>query len=166
VELFPHDPNWAEMYQEEADRLAKLFYAEMVTIHHMGSTAIPAIYAKPIIDILVVVKNIDRIDQYNDQMTSLGYSARGEHGIPGRRYFSKHTQGSRTHHVHIYQAGNPEIERHLQFRDHLINHPDDAQAYSQLKVKLANIFPEDVDRYTEAKSDFIQSINEKSKSGA
>lgn len=166
VELFPHDPNWARLYQEEAGKLANLLYSEMIAIHHMGSTAIPAIFAKPIIDILVVVKNIDRIDQYNDQMTTLGYLARGEHGIPGRRYFSKDSQGTRTHHVHIYQAGNPEIERHLQFRDHLITHPGDAQAYSQLKVELANIFPQDVDKYTEAKTDFIQSINEKSKSGA
>lgn len=164
VELTPHDPNWARLYQEEVGKLADILSHEIIAIHHMGSTAIPGISAKPIIDILVVVTKIDRIDGYNHQMATLGYTQRGEHGIPGRRYFSKDTQGARTHHVHIFQAGNPEIDRHLKFRDHLLLHSDDAQAYSQLKIDLAKIFPEDVDQYTDAKSDFIRSIDEKIKS--
>jgi GrpB-like predicted nucleotidyltransferase (UPF0157 family) len=164
VELSPHDPNWARLYQEEASKLADILSYEIIAIHHMGSTAILGIFAKPIIDILVVVTEIDRIDGYNHQMATLGYTPRGEHGIPGRRYFSKDTQYTRTYHFHIYQAGNPEIDRHLKFRDHLIFHSDDAQAYSQLKIDLAKIFPEDVDQYTEAKSVFIRRIDEKIKS--
>ena len=106
------------------------------------------------------MKEINQIDHYNDQMANLGYTARGENGIPGRRYFSKNMEGTRTHHVHIFQVGNSEIDRHKKFRNHLIAHPDDAQAYNQLKIELAKIFPEDVDQYTEAKSDFIQYIDE------
>jgi GrpB-like predicted nucleotidyltransferase (UPF0157 family) len=128
VELLPHDPNWAGQYQEEANRLIAVLFLEIITIHHIGGTAIPDIFAKPIIDILIEVKEINRIDQYNDQMATLGYAARGEHGIPGRRYFSKDKEGTHTHHVHIYQIGNPEIDRHIKFRDHLSTHPDDAQA--------------------------------------
>jgi GrpB-like predicted nucleotidyltransferase (UPF0157 family) len=163
VILLPHDPNWTNQYLEEAERLADVLSSEMIAIHHMGSTAIPAIYAKPIIDILVVVKDINRIDPYNNQMALIGYTPRGEHGIPGRRYFSKDKAGVHTHHVHIFQAGNSEIDRHLGFRDYLRLHPDDALAYSQLKEDLANIFADNVDQYTEAKSDFIRCIEEKSK---
>jgi GrpB-like predicted nucleotidyltransferase (UPF0157 family) len=164
VNLLPHDPTWADKYQEEADRLAAVLSPEIIALHHIGSTAIPDIVAKPIIDILIEVKEINQIDLYNDQMTTLGYAARGENGIPGRRYFSKDTEGVRTHHVHIFQVGNPEIDRHIKFCNHLITQPDDAQAYNQLKIELAKIFPEDVDQYTEAKSDFIQNIDEKIKS--
>ena len=70
-------------------------------------------------------------------------------------------EGTRTHHVHIFQVGNSEIDCHIKFRNHLIAHPDDAQAYNQLKIELAKTFPENVDQYTEAKSDFIQSVSEK-----
>jgi len=161
VELILHDPTWADKYQEEADRLTAVLSPEIIAIHHIGSTAIPNIFAKPIIDILIEVKEINRIDHYNDQLATLGYAAHGEHGIPGRRYFSKNTESAHTHHVHIFQVGNPEIDRHIKFRDHLITHPDEAQAYSQLKTELTKIFPEDVDQYTEAKSGFIQSVSEK-----
>jgi GrpB-like predicted nucleotidyltransferase (UPF0157 family) len=161
VELTRYDPTWADQYHEEADRLTAVLSPEIIAIHHIGSTAIPDIFAKPIIDILIEVKEIIRIDHYNDQMATQDYSARGENGILGRRYFSKDKEGVHSHHVHIFQAGNPEIDRHIKFRDYLITHPDDAQAYSQLKIELAKIFPEDVDQYTEAKSDFIRSVSEK-----
>lgn len=164
VILFPHDPDWVNLYQEEADQLASALSSEITAIHHMGSTAVPGIFAKPIIDIMIVVKDINRIAQYNHRMETFGYSPRGELGIPGRRYFSKDKDGVRTHHVHIYQASNPEIDRHLGFRDYLISHPDAAHAYSKLKEELANKFADNIDQYTEAKSDFIRSINEKSKS--
>jgi len=161
VELLPHDSTWADKYQEEAHSLTTVLSPEIIAIHHIGSTAIPDIFAKPIIDILIEVKEINRIDHYNNLMATLGYAAHGEYGIPERRYFSKDKEGTHTYHVHIFQIGNPEIDRHIKFRDHLITHPDDAQAYSLLKIELAKIFPEDVDQYTEAKSDFIQSVSEK-----
>jgi len=164
VELLPHDPTWADKFQQEAYRLTAVLSPEIIAIHHIGSTAIPDIFAKPIIDILIEVKDINRIEAYNDQLAILGYAAHGENGIPGRRYFSKDSEGACTHHVHIFQIGNPEIDRHIKFCNHLITHPDDAQAYSQLKIELAKIFPEDVEQYTEAKSDFIQSVCEKIKS--
>lgn len=132
---------------------------EVVAIHHIGSTAIPNTWAKPIIDILVEVHDIERIDEFNEEMLQRGYMPRGEFGIPGRRYFRKGSDEARTHHVHAFQTGHPEIERHLNFRDYLIAHPEEAQAYGRLKGILARQFPEAIGCYTEAKSGFIEEMD-------
>ncbi|MEB3233517.1 MAG: GrpB family protein, partial [Leptolyngbyaceae bacterium] len=92
----------------------------------------------------------------------LGYEAMGEYGIPGRRYFRKHnSEGNRTHHLHIFQAESAEIHRHLAFRDYMIAHPDAAQAYSQLKQRLAAAHPTDIEAYMDGKDDFIKTMEQK-----
>jgi GrpB-like predicted nucleotidyltransferase (UPF0157 family) len=92
-------------------------------------------------------------------MIELGYRPRGELGISGRRYFSKDTDETRTHHVHIFQVGDPQVRRHLNFRDYLIAHPDKAKEYCQLKKQLATKFREDIENYSEGKTEFIQEID-------
>jgi len=162
IEVVPHNPNWAAMFQAEADQLTPIFGSEAVAIEHIGSSAIPGIKAKPIIDILVAVKDIEQVDDFNEQMIALGYEPRGEFGIPGRRYFSTgHTDADRPRHVHAFQSGNPQVARHIDFRDYMRAHPDDAQAYSRLKETLAEKFPNDVESYTGGKSDFIHEIDRK-----
>jgi GrpB-like predicted nucleotidyltransferase (UPF0157 family) len=159
VEVVAHDTVWSERFRAEAAQLARLFEPEVIAIHHIGSTAIPSIKAKPIIDLLVEVYDIARIDDYNSAMTSVGYQPKGELGIRGRRYFSKDIAGVRSHHVHAFERGDPEIERHILFVDFLIAHPDQAQAYSELKEKLAVRYPTDPHAYNEAKTEFIQEID-------
>lgn len=149
------------MFAEESARLVGILLTEIVACHHIGSTAIPGILAKPIIDILLEVKDIQKIDLYNDQLIGSGYLPRGENGIPGRRYFIKEIDGVRTYHVHTFQVGNPEIARHINFRDYLISHPAEADRYSRLKAELAQQYPQDTKSYTEGKTDFIRSIDEK-----
>jgi GrpB-like predicted nucleotidyltransferase (UPF0157 family) len=161
IEVVPHNPAWADMFKVEAEKISTVFSPEIVAIEHIGSTAIVGIRAKPIIDILVEVRDIEVVGRFNDEMIQLGYEPRGEFGIPGRRYFSKGTDTMRTHHVHIFQTGNPEIERHLNFRDYLRAHSKDAQAYSHLKEELAQRFSDDPDNYTDAKSEFIREIDRK-----
>src|SRR5690348_1321198 len=100
MEVVPHNPLWKNQFYSEANRIINIMKDEIVDVHHIGSTSIPGIYAKPIIDILVEVKEINKIDDYNEEMKELGYIARGELGIPGRRYFIKGMH-ERTHHVHI-----------------------------------------------------------------
>ena len=163
VEVVPNNPAWTDQFQAEAKKLVVVFGPEAAAIHHIGSTAIPGIQAKPIIDILLEVKNIDRIDDFNDDMRECGYIPRGEFGIPGRRYFVRAVATIHTHHVHAFQTGHPEIARHLNFRDYLRAHPVEAQAYSHLKEGLAQNFPTDPEGYTNAKSEFIQAIDEKAK---
>lgn len=156
VELVPNDPKWPFVFEDEARALAGLFSSQLIAIYHIGSTAIPGIYAKPVIDILIEVKSIDMIDALDAAMQALDYAPRGEHGIPGRRYFSKEINGIHTHHVHIFAQGHPEIARHIRFCDYLRANPEEARAYSQLKRHLAQIYPEDAESYTEAKSPFMR----------
>jgi len=105
------------------------------------------------------VPQIESVDAYNTVMITLGYDSRGENGIPGRRYFVKGTADAHSHHLHVFQIGHPDIARHLDFRDYLRAHPDQAQAYSQLKEKLAQKYQHDPVSYTEGKTEFIRGID-------
>ncbi|HEX6384018.1 MAG TPA: GrpB family protein [Anaerolineae bacterium] len=163
VEVVPHSPDWPQQFRQEAERLAAVLKKEIVTIHHFGSTAIPDIPAKPTIDILVEVRDIGRIDDYNEAMIQMGYEPKGEYGITGRRFFRKEIEGQRTHHVHIYQVGNPEIERHLNFRDYMRVHPTEAAEYGLLKKQLAQRFPEDMESYVAGKTDFVRKTERKAR---
>ena len=161
VKVVPHDPIWSKLFGAEADEIAAVLGQEVIAIHHIGSTAIPNISAKPIIDILVEVHDIENIDDFNEEMIKLGYQPKGEFGIPGRRFFIKGNDSTRTHHVHIFQTGDPKVERHLSFRDYMIAHPEEAQAYSRLKEELAQKSPEDIESYIEGKDGFIKEMNRK-----
>jgi GrpB-like predicted nucleotidyltransferase (UPF0157 family) len=156
VILVSHKPEWLDLARQEVKRIKKALSVDVVAVHHIGSTAIPNIKAKPILDFVLVVRNLDTLDNKSHEMESLGYIAKGERGIPGRRFFSKDTNGKRSHHVHAFQINNSEIERHLNFRDYLLTHPQDAREYESLKEKLATRYPHRSGDYTEGKSDFIQ----------
>ena len=162
VEVVFYNPNWKEMYKEESGKVKNILSDIIIDIHHIGSTAIPGIKAKPVIDILVEVKDIEGVDQYNHKMKELGYEVMGEYGIPKRRFFRKGGD-KRTHHIHIFQVDNEEIERHIKFKEYLIAHPDKAREYSRLKEELANKYTYDVENYTNHKSYFIQEIDRKVK---
>ena len=149
------------MYDKEAESVKSALGNLAVRIHHIGSTAIPSTCAKPIIDILVEAAEIESIDSRNDAMIELGYEPRGEFGIPGRRYFSKGTDEKRTHHVHIFQVGGPQVDRHLNFRDYLIAHPDMAREYCRIKKQLAVQYPNDIGNYSDGKSEFINDIDQR-----
>ena len=152
VLVLPYDDSWPSLYKLEAERIKKVLKNEIISIHHIGSTSIPGCSAKPIIDILLEVKNILVIDNYNDEMIGLGYEPRGELGIPGRRYFSREEpKDVRTHHIHSFQSGDIGLVRHLAFRDYMIAHPEDAKTYSELKQILARRFPKDIDGYISGK---------------
>ena len=89
VVVVPYDPEWAFQFLAESDILTNILKDEIVAIHHIGSTAIPGIKAKPIIDILIEARNINQIDQYHQEFSSIGYEIKGEFGIPGRRFIVK-----------------------------------------------------------------------------
>lgn len=162
VEVVPHDPQWRVSFLEESKQIALTIGENVVTIHHIGSTAIPSIYAKPIIDFLIEVKDIAKVDDRNAAMAALGYEAMGEFGIPGRRFFRKNNAaGKRTHHLHAFEAKALEVKRHLAFRDYTIAHPEIAQKYSELKRELAKKYPEDIQSYMNGKNGFIKEVEKK-----
>lgn len=160
IEVVPHDPAWADAYQTEVHKLSAAFASDQAEFHHIGSTAIPGILAKPVIDIMVVVAKLERVEDWIPKMAVRGYEYRGEAGIPGRQFFRKDTNGVRSHHVHIFEAGHPNIAVQINFRDYLRAHPAEAQAYSRLKQELAARFRHSPEEYTEAKTDFITHINQ------
>lgn len=162
VEVVPHNPQWRKAFQCESQEILQIFGKNVVAVHHIGSTAIPHIYAKPIIDLLIEVKEIAKVDQNNRAMQRLGYTAMGEYGIPGRRYFYGNNElGIRLYHVHIFEKQSPEVKRHLAFRDYLIAHPEEAQQYSELKRELAKKYVNDFNGYMDGKDSFIQEIDRK-----
>ena len=160
VEVVPHDPRWRDAFEAEAKQVAAALGDNVVAIHHIGSTAIPDIYAKPVVDLLVEVRDVTEVDGRSSSMESLGYEVMGEYGIPGRRYFRKDDrEGIRTHHIHAFEAGSAEAVRHLAFRDYMIAHPVDAQSYSELKRRLAEEHPQSMDAYIDGKDGFIREID-------
>lgn len=159
VEVVPHDPRWREAFEAEAKRVAAALGENVSAVHHIGSTAIPDIYAKPVVDLLIEVGDINEVDGRSSAMESLGYEVLGEYGIPGRRYFRKdNPEGIRTHHIHAFAAGSAEAARHLAFRDYMIAHPFDAQRYSELKRKLAEQHPQSPEEYMDGKDGFIKEM--------
>jgi GrpB-like predicted nucleotidyltransferase (UPF0157 family) len=161
VEVVPHNPDWHSAFEDESTQVALALGENTLAIHHIGSTSISTIYAKPIIDMLVEVKDIDKVDSRNTAIASLGYLIMGEFGIPGRRFFRKDNIGIRTRHVHVFETGSAQIDRHLAFRDYLRSHPEDAQKYSELKQQLALQYPHDIEKYMDGKANFIKGIDKK-----
>lgn len=163
VVLVVYDPFWPEKFEKEAEKLGVVFGSNLVRMHHIGSTSIPGMMAKPIIDMLFVVQDITQVDRIDRAMSELGYEAMGEFGIPGRRYFRKLDGEVHLFHLHVFALGDPEVDRHVNFRDYLRAHPGDALAYQELKIELAEMFPQDPGSYTDGKTAFIQAVDARAK---
>ncbi len=156
VRVVPHDPTWAETFETEAAVLRSVLGDEALAVHHIGSTSVPGLIAKPTVDMLVEVCRIEEVDRFDTAMAERGYEAWGEYGIPGRRFFVKNRGPVRTHNIHVFEAGTPEVERHLAFKDYLIQHPETARAYGTLKKDLAERFPTDMESYMGGKDAFVK----------
>jgi GrpB-like predicted nucleotidyltransferase (UPF0157 family) len=133
----------------------------LISIHHIGSTSVPGLAAKPIIDIMPVVRDIEQVDKYDPEMLRLGYFPQGENTIPGRRYFRYGVSPNFTRHIHAYQPDHPEVERHLAFCAYLTAHPADAAVYGALKAEMAQRFPDDIEGYMAGKDGLIRELLEK-----
>ena len=157
VEVVAYSEGWKKKFDEEAILLQHIFGLEIQIIHHIGSTSVERLSSKPIIDMMPIVRDIRKIDAYNSAMIANGYEPKGENGLPGRKYFQKGGD-NRTHHVHMYELGNPEIERHLAFRDFLRVHSIDARQYGDLKEALAEQFPYEIDAYINGKDKLAKEI--------
>jgi GrpB-like predicted nucleotidyltransferase (UPF0157 family) len=157
--LRPYDPTWPALFRMESASLLPIFEPLLGAIYHIGSTSVPGLLAKPTIDILIEVTDLAKVDELNPAMIDQGYEARGENGIIGRQYFVQTENAIHRVHVHVFQTGNPEISRHLAFRDFLRRYPEIAEAYADLKGELAVRFVLDPDAYTDAKESFIREID-------
>lgn len=161
VIVVPYSPEWPALYEAARAELSAVLGEELTAIYHIGSTAVPGLAAKPVIDIMPVVRRIGAADEARAALEALGYEYMGEFGIPGRRYLRRGGT-ERTHQVHIFgEESERDIRRHLAVRDYLRTHPDAAHAYGELKGTLARRFPYDIDRYCDGKDAFVKDLEKK-----
>lgn len=160
IEVIPYNPAWPQMFEEEAAKIRQALGENCIAVHHVGSTAVPGLCAKPVIDMIPVVLDIMKVDQATPNMERLGYEAKGEFGMLFRRFFVKN-QTSQDYHVHVFEQDSPEIERHLKFQNWMRAQEDDRNAYASLKQELALKYPHDRNAYCLGKEAFITSIDAK-----
>lgn len=156
VRIVPYDPLWPREFEVEAARIEHACYDLPIKLEHIGSTAVPGLPAKAVIDILAGVPPRDARAPYVAALVQLGYEHLGAFGIPGRDYFRRGSP--RSHHVHMFSWSSEAWRDHLLFRDYLRAHPNVAQEYGALKRELAAMFADDPPRYTEEKGPFIKSV--------
>lgn len=157
IRLSDWNEDWVRMFEEESRFLKTVFGDLIISFEHFGSTSVKGLKAKPVIDMMAIVVEIEKVDSFNEKMAELGYDVAGEWGIAGRRLFRKGGE-NRTHHIHFYQFDNPQIERHLIFRDYLRIHPSEAENYAAFKVELAKRFKR-TSGYSPAKKSFVQEMD-------
>ncbi len=158
VVLAPYDPEWPRQ-AEALGRQLELLGTVLLTVHHIGSTAVPGLAAKPVIDLLPVVRSLGELDERRSLLESLGWEWHGEYGIPGRRYCTlTGAEGRRVAQSHFFEGGSPHIERHLAFRDHLRAHPEVREAYEAEKRRARDLHPGNSHAYSDEKAAWIQAV--------
>ena len=153
VLLVDHRPEWPALYAREEARIRRALGDRALLVEHVGSTSVPGLAAKPVIDIWLTLTGPVR-PEHVEALGAVGYRHLGEAGLAGQDLFIR--RSAPQVHVHSYQVGDPDYQRHLDFREWLRAHPDGAAAYGRLKKDLARRFKADRLAYTEAKSDFIE----------
>ena len=151
-------PEWASRFTRERDRIASVLGAAAIDIQHIGSTAVPGMLAKPILDLAVAIRSFKVGHSLLPVMDALGYEYRGEYGIPGRHYFVRGNP-LRTHHLHMLEQGSPDWSRHIGFRDRLLRSRELADLYSELKRENLARSSGSRDVYQALKASFIANIN-------
>lgn len=166
IRLAEYDPRWPQAFSREVRRLRPAFGPLLIELRHFGSTAVPGLLAKPVIDMLAVVSDVRALDARTAGFEALDYEVMGEFGLPGRRYFRRNDPtGVRTHQVHAYGPDSAsEIERHLDCRDYLRAHPDTARAYGDLKRALVEQCHGDMRCYSDGKTSFIRDVEQRAAS--
>ena len=156
VRLIQYTDEWARLFQEEKSRLLAAVGKYVLDIQHVGSTSIPGMMAKPIIDIAIAVNNFEEASVCVTPIEHLGYEYKGELGIPRRHYFAK--GNPRTYHIHMNEISSQDWNDQINFRNYLLQHQEIAKEYAELKLKLAQQYPTDRPTYTDSKTPFIERI--------
>jgi GrpB-like predicted nucleotidyltransferase (UPF0157 family) len=157
IEVVDYDPEWPSLFEAERILLCQTLGDLVIEVYHIGSTAVPGLVAKPIIDINLVITDLRQHDEFADKMGSIGYVAKGEFGMPGRQYFEKGGD-RRTHQVHAFAQDDPNTVRHLAFRDYLRANQKVADEYAMLKKDIVARCDNDIDRYRDGKDAYVKRI--------
>lgn len=142
-----YDPAWPVRAVQVSARLRAAIGEALITVEHFGSTAVPGLPAKPVLDLMPIVSELTALDRRRPQVEAIGYAWYGEYGIAGRRFCTLTENGIRRVHVHCFEDGSPEIHRHLAFRDYMRAHSDRARAYAEEKQRAADLHPDNSTAY-------------------
>lgn len=157
IEVVPYNASWEKDFQNENTMIQNLL-PEKVEIYHIGSTSIPNMFAVPIIDLMIVVQNLKEFDRYSKVLCTIGYELMGETCEEERRFFVK-CDGDCRYHIHVFEKGSTEVERHIAFREFMIANREKALEYSKLKIELAGKFSNDEAKYNKGRSEFLANID-------
>ncbi len=161
VILAAYNPEWPRIAAAHAERLQALG-PNLMAVHHIGSTSVPGLIAKPIIDLIPVVTSLTNLDEQRQHIEALGYQWHSEFGISGRRYCTLADEaGIRVVQLHFFEADSPHLERHIAFRDYLRAHPKDANAYAIEKRRAQNLHPANSHAYADEKDKWIRTAETK-----
>jgi GrpB-like predicted nucleotidyltransferase (UPF0157 family) len=161
VRIDPYDPDWPARFEQERKPLERVLGGAVTGgIHHVGSTSVPGLDAKPVVDILVGIGDLETGRSYAEPLAALRY-VYAPYRPDEMVWFCKPSPEHRTHHLHLVPTGSPRFRAELEFRDHLRAHPETADEYAALKRRLAEELGHDREAYTEAKGDFIRAVLER-----
>lgn len=161
ISIEPFNEEWRRLYQIEAFRIREVLGSEVTKIQPIGSTVIPGVYAKPIVDIMIGLQNIEQLEQVINKLIKLGYEYCGEAGVPGRLYFK--VRGEYNYNLALCKYQGEIWKNNILFRDYLLNHPNEAKSYSNLKKKIIASGVHNLLRYSMLKQRFIEKILKKAK---
>ena len=158
VELSDYNKSWKEEYLKEEKLLKDVLGDRIIQIEHVGSTSIEGLKAKPVIDILVVIKSLNEIDEIEKILKDYDYSNRGPQGVDDRIFFAKGPEDARTHYIHFTEPNSDTFYSLTYFKKYLLEHPEYIKKYCDLKQELANLYPDERKKYTAGKNDFIKNV--------
>lgn len=163
VKLVEHNTSWKLSFEREAKKLRKVFGQDCIDIQHVGSTAIPGILAKPIIDIALIVPSLRKAKRYEKKLREIGYEIKKNDTKKERLFFTKGSEEKRTHYLHIGEISSGYIEDMILFRDYLCKHKNAAKVYSELKESLAEKCKNTREIYTAKKERLVKEVIKKAK---
>ena len=158
VKLEDYNPKWKKEYLKEEKLLKKVLKDYIIQIEHVGSTSIEGLKAKPVIDILIVIKSLNQIKEIENILKKYDYSNRGAQGVDDRIFFAKGLEDSRTHYIHFTEPKSETYYSLIYFKKYLIEHPKYIEEYCNLKQELASLYPNERSKYTASKNNFIKKI--------
>lgn len=155
----PYDEAWQQDFINISSEIRDALGELALRIEHVGSTSVPGLSAKPVIDLDVVIRDDSVLDEVVSRLGTIGYQHEGNLGIAGREAFGyEGKEHLREHHLYVCPQDSPELKRHTAFRDYLRSHPDAVREYSRIKEEAAALYPYDIDGYIKHKSPVIEKI--------
>lgn len=162
-----YDPQWVDRFNEHAKRIKGIMGRVALEIHHIGSTSIPGMVAKPNIDIEVVVPSLEAARRLSKKMTMAGYTSRGDYSKIGEEYFTEDAEnGERLASIHVFPVGHPDIQTQLDFRDYIRSHEKDRELYKATKWRLYLQYKDNYGAYDSGKQDVIEAIKMRARNWA